>query len=135
MARQDRHTIVQAWIAYAQEQLHLDEWKITIAKDAADVEAWADIDTGSGQNYEAELRLSHDFFRQTAERQRLVLTHELLHLASARYARVVENLEDALGKVAWAVLAPQIDDGEERMVEFFANLLAPGLDLPNFPKA
>jgi len=37
----------------------------------------------------------------------------------------VQNLEEALGKVAWSVLEPQVEDASERLVDYLANLLAP----------
>jgi Zn-dependent peptidase ImmA (M78 family) len=79
--------------------------------------------------------VSHDFWTQTPEKQRLILTHELLHLVLARYARVSETMEESLGKLAWAVLEPQLEDAEERATEHLARIIAPYLSLPAFPKA
>ena len=81
------------------------------------------------------IRVSHDFWTQTPEKQRLILTHELLHLVLARYARVAETMEESLGKLAWAVLEPQLEDAEERATEHLARIIAPYLALPAFPKA
>ncbi len=53
----------------------------------------------------------------------------------ARYARISENLEESLGKLAWAVIEPQLEDGEERTIEHLARIIAPYLSLPAFPKA
>jgi hypothetical protein len=58
-----------------------------------------------------------------------------MHLVVSRYARIAENLEEALGALAWAVIEPQLEDAEERAVEHMARIVAPYLSLPAFPKA
>jgi hypothetical protein len=131
---QDKFTVLRGWVADAQVMLGVDSWEITIVEAASDVDAWADIDA-QAQQPTADLRVSHDFWAQTPEKQRLILTHELLHLVLARYARVTETLEESLGKLAWAVLEPQLEDAEERATEHLARIIAPYLSLPNFPKA
>ena len=125
---------MEEWLADAQANLGVTDWKVNVVKDASDVDAWADIDPHS-QNLTADLRVAHDFWRQEPEKQRLILTHELLHLVTCRTDRVVENLEEALGKVAWAVYEPQYLDATERMTEHLATIIAPYLTMPEFPKA
>lgn len=134
MAKQDKFAQLKDWIELSQSVLGLEQWEITIVEAAADVDAWADIDAHA-QQPTADLRVSFDFWKQTPEKQRLILTHELMHLVVSRYARVTENLEDALGALAWAVIEPQLEDAEERAVEHMARIIAPYLSLPNFPKA
>jgi hypothetical protein len=130
---QDKFVALRGWIADAQVHLGVDSWEVTVIEAASDVDAWADIDAHS-QQPTADLRVSYDFWKQEPEKQRLILTHELLHLVLARYARVTETLEDSLGKLAWAVLEPQLEDAEERATEHLARIVAPYLALPNFPK-
>ena len=134
MAKQDKFAQLRDGIGLSQTVLGLDHWEITVVEAASDVDAWADIDA-HGQQPTADLRVSFDFWKQTPEKQRLILTHELMHLVVARYARIAENLEDALGSLAWAVIEPQLEDAEERAVEHMARIVAPYLALPNFPKA
>ena len=134
MAKQDKFAQLKVWITEAQTVLGLDHWEVTVVEAASDVDAWADIEAHS-QQPTADLRVSFDFWKQTPEKQRLILTHELMHLVVARYARITENLEDALGSLAWAVIEPQLEDAEERAVEHMARIVAPYLSLPNFPKA
>jgi hypothetical protein len=134
MAKQDKFTALRAWVAEAQTVMGLDHWEITIVEAASDVDAWADIDAHA-QQPTADLRVAFDFWKQEPEKQRLILTHELLHLVLARYARISENLEESLGKLAWAVIEPQLEDGEERTIEHLARIIAPYLSLPAFPKA
>lgn len=130
---QDKFTQLRGWLIDAQVLLGLDHWEITVIEAAADVDAWADIDAHP-QQPTADLRVSFDFWKQTPEKQRLILCHELMHLVVSRYARISENLEDALGALAWAVIEPQLEDAEERAVEHMARIVAPYLVVPNFPK-
>jgi hypothetical protein len=134
MAKPDKWTLLDEWLIESQSALLVADWKVNVVKDASDVDAWADIDPHA-QNLTADLRVAHDFWRQEPEKQRLILTHELLHLVTCRTDRVVENLEEALGKVAWAVYEPQYEDATERMTDHLAALIAPLLCLPEFPKA
>ncbi len=134
MAKQDKFAVLKAWVAEAQTVMGLDHWEVTIVEAASDVDAWADIDAHA-QQPTADLRVAFDFWKQEPEKQRLILTHELLHLVLARYARISENLEESLGKLAWAVIEPQLEDGEERTIEHLARIIAPYLSLPAFPKA
>lgn len=132
--KRDRWDEVEAYVAELQTALNVAHWKITIARDASDVDAWADINPHE-QNHTAELRLSHDFWRQSPEMQREVLTHEMLHLVTARLDQTVEALEDAMGKVVWAVFEPQFENAAERTVDHLARVIAPTIPLPDFPKA
>jgi hypothetical protein len=134
MAKQDKFAALRAWVAEAQTVMGLDHWEVTIVEAASDVDAWADIEAHA-QQPTADLRVAFDFWKQEPEKQRLILTHELLHLVMARYARISENLEESLGKLAWAVIEPQLEDGEERTIEHLARIIAPYLSLPAFPKA
>ena len=134
MAKQDKFAALRAWVSEAQTVMGLDHWEITIVEAASDVDAWADIEAHA-QQPTADLRVAFDFWKQEPEKQRLILTHELLHLVLARYARISENLEESLGKLAWAVIEPQLEDGEERTIELLARIIAPYRSLPAFPKA
>ena len=134
MAKQDKFAALRAWVAEAQTVMGLDHWEVTIVEAASDVDAWSDIEAHA-QQPTADLRVAFDFWKQEPEKQRLILTHELLHLVMARYARISENLEESLGKLAWAVIEPQLEDGEERTIEHLARIVAPYLSLPAFPKA
>lgn len=129
-----RWQALREWLDVAIPALNLSHWTVNVAEDASDVDAWADIEAHQ-QNQTAELRVSHDFWRQSPERQRVILTHELVHLITCRHDQVVESLAEPLGKIAWAVFEPQHDDAAERAVEAIAQIIAPTLDLPDFPKA
>jgi hypothetical protein len=127
--KQDNWTHLGAWLDDAKVRLGLSDWVITLVKDASDIDAWADIEAHS-QATTASLRVSHDFWRQDPKKQRLILTHELIHIITCRHDQVIESLSDPLGKIAWAVFEPQHDDATERAVEHLATIIAPHLPLP-----
>ena len=123
---------LEAYVADLQRALNVKHWDVTVVRDASDVEAWADIDPHS-QALTATLRVSHDFWEQKPERQREVLLHECLHLVTCRHDQVIENLEEALGKIAWATFEKQHDDAGERVVDHLARVIAQWIPLPALP--
>ena len=138
MAKQsaaDKWALLGAYLAELQAALLLSHWRVAVAQDASDVDAWADISVTSQAAFTAEMRMSHDFWRQEPDRQREVLIHELLHLNAHQADSVVDNLEKPLGELAWAVFSPQYEDATERTVDHMAKVLAQFLPLPEFPKA
>lgn len=130
--KQSKWQALEEYVADLQRALNAAEWRVTIAQEASDVEAWADINPSEVAKT-AELRVSHDFWTQSPERQREVLTHEVLHLITARLDATVEALEEPLGKVAWSVFERQYEMQTERLVDHLAVLLAPSIPLPAFP--
>lgn len=128
-----RFAELEEYVSMLQGHLNLYQWQISVVRDASDVEAWADIAPHS-QAQTADLRISHDFWAQSAERQREVLVHELVHLVTCRADQLVENLESALGKVAWATFEPQYEDAAERSVDHMARVIAQSVTLPDFKK-
>ena len=130
----DKYDALEGYVAELQVALNITYWKITVVRDAADVEAWADINPHA-QAETADLRVSHDFWKQTPEHQREVLVHEMLHIVMARLDQTVEAMEEAFGKIAWAIYDPLFEDAAERVVDHLAKVIAPQLPLPEFPKA
>jgi hypothetical protein len=130
----DKYDALDAYVAELQAAMNVTYWKITVARDASDVEAWADINPHA-QAETAELRVSHDFWKQTPELQREVLVHEMMHVVNARLDQTIEAMEEAFGKIAWAIFEPQYEDATERVVDHLAKVIAPNLPLPEFPKA
>ena len=123
---EERFTDIQRWVDAALPLLRLSQWEVRVSTEPADNDAWADIEAHS-QADTATLRLSPDFWKQSSDKRRQILTHELLHLATARMDQVVEGLEDTLGAVAWAVFEPQFENATERVVEHLSRLIAPHL--------
>lgn len=130
-AKSDPYGLIEAYIADALVTLELQEWEITVSREAADITSHADIEVHD-QRRTADLRIARDFFAQSPERQRLIIAHELAHVISARLDRIIENLEEPLGKIGYAVLEPNFIDATERMVEHFARLISRELPIPNF---
>jgi hypothetical protein len=133
MAKPDRWKALDAYVADAAILLNLSDWEISISRDPSEPDAHADIDPHS-QRTTAELRVESGFFALSPERQRLIVAHELGHLIHARVDRVVENLEETLGTVGWAILEPNYVDAAERTVEHWARIVAPYLPLPELPR-
>jgi hypothetical protein len=130
-AKSDPYALIEAYLADALVTLELQDWEITVSREAADITSHADIEVHD-QRRTADLRIARDFFAQSPERQRLILAHELAHIISARLDRIIENLEEPLGKIGYALLEPNFIDATERMVEHFARLIARELPIPNF---
>tara|TARA_R110000868_G_scaffold22336_2_gene91485 strand:- start:3125 stop:3559 length:435 start_codon:yes stop_codon:yes gene_type:complete len=128
-----RFAELEEYVGMLQGHLNLYQWQITVVRDASDVEAWADIAPHS-QAQTADLRISHDFWSQPAERQREVLVHELVHLVTCRADQLVENLELTLGKIAWSAFELQYEDAAERSVDHVARVVAQSVPLPEFRK-
>ncbi len=129
--KSDPYALIEAYIADALVTLELRDWEVTVSREAADITSHADIEVHD-QRRTADLRIARDFFTQSPERQRLILAHELSHIISARLDRVIENLEEPLGKIGYALLEPNFIDATERMVEHFARLIARDLPIPDF---
>ena len=130
-AKSDPYALIESYLADALVTLELQDWEITVSREAADITSHADIEVHD-QRRTADLRIARDFFAQSPERQRLILAHELAHIISARLDRIIENLEEPLGKIGYALLEPNFIDATERMVEHFARLIARELPIPNF---
>lgn len=129
----DRLSAISDWVQDALPELGLSDWRVIVSKAPSDQDAWAEISPHS-QAQEAELFVGWDLGKQTPEKIREVLTHELVHLITCRSDRAVETLEEPLGKLAWAVFEPQFEDASERAVDHIARLLAPSLPLPSIPQ-
>jgi hypothetical protein len=120
---------VTAWLAQAQPLIGLREWEITVADDAAADDAWADIEAHS-VDPKATLRIGAEFERQTPERQRGILAHELAHLIVHPLDQYTSHLEDQHGQVWWSAWEPGWDDHIEQVTEKIARAIAPRL--PDF---
>ena len=97
-AKSDPYALIESYLAEALVLLELQDWEITVSREAADITSHADIEVHD-QRRTADLRIARDFFTQSPERQRLILAHELSHIISARLDRIIENLEEPLGKI------------------------------------
>jgi hypothetical protein len=124
MSRHRRATRV--WIDQALPRLGLAHWRVTLSRAPADDDAHAQI-IPQTQSYDAELCLDSGFAKLSPERQRELLTHELLHIAFAHVDAVVERLEPVIGTAAWAIFEPAYTDAAERAIDEIARVIAPSL--------
>jgi hypothetical protein len=130
----DRWKALERYFETITTHLKVNHWDIVVLHDASDIDAHADITCNSQSDY-ATLRVAHDFWRLDPAKQREVLVHEALHIVTCRADQASEALEEALGKVAWAVYSPILDDAHERVVDHVARIIADSLPLPALPKA
>lgn len=127
MSRRHRH--LTTWIDDVLPRLGLRRWRVTLSEEPADADAHAQI-SPHDQSYDADLSLDPDFLDLPLERQRELLTHELLHLAFAHVDTAVEHLEPVIGTAAWSVFSPHYSDAFERAIDELARAIAPSLPLP-----
>ena len=117
---------VQAWINKAAPIVGLAEWKITVAADAAAEDAWADIEPHS-TDPRATLRIGSSFEEQSANRQREILTHELMHLHVHALDRYTSSLEESHGRIWYGGWYPGYEALIEQACERLAQVFAPQL--------
>lgn len=121
--RIDRHDGVSRWLNSAKVQLGLNEWRITVSKEPASDDSYAETSIHE-QSQNATVHLAHKFWSMTPEEQRITLVHELIHLDTWRCSEMVDRLEDAIGSVAWAIYEPLWEDEWERLVDRHATRIA-----------
>ncbi len=114
MSRRHRH--LATWIDDVLPRLGLRRWRVTLSDEPADTDA--------------DLSLDPDFLDLPLERQRKLLTHELLYLVFAHVDTAVEHLEPVMGTAAWSVFSPHYSDAFERAIDELARAIAPSLPLP-----
>ena len=111
--------------------MHLTQWTLKVANDIPADDSWADIEV-SENLWEASIRLSNDFFKETPESQRRILAHELMHVHLAALERLVGTLDGVLGSQAYEVLEKVWDTEGERVAEALSFVVAERLPLPSF---
>jgi len=120
---------VAAWVADALPRIGLSQWEITVAEDAAAEDAWADVEPHA-YDPRATMRIGSSFEAQTPERQRQILTHELVHLFLQPLDRYTASMEATHGSVWYGAWYPGYDDHLEQACERIAKSMAPHLPLP-----
>lgn len=125
-----QHDAYTAYLRVLADRLLLRDWDVDLLRDRADCATYAQVVPWDTENF-AQVRINEEFFGYEPERQRLYLTHELLHSHTARMGRVVERLEDTLGDNPAVRYARQaMGEEEEIAVHQIARVLAPTLPLP-----
>lgn len=115
---------LRPWFGACVAFLHLDHWRITLEEDMASDTARADIRRWRGQ-LDAEIRLGDEWFDAPEIEQRQSLCHELLHAHMRPLWEAWIDLDDVLGKPAYALFSRHMGLAEEQVVEALAKVLAP----------
>jgi hypothetical protein len=119
---------VEEWLDLALPVLHLHGWVINVSRVPCEADAWAEIDVHSSEK-DATLSLSTSFWSQSPTRQRDILAHELVHVLASPVDRLSDSLEDALGRLAFAVYEPNYTQAMEVLTWRVASVIAPLLPL------
>jgi hypothetical protein len=115
-ARIDKHEAVARWIEQAKTQLGLGEWRITISREPAADDCYAETQLHD-QSQNATIALAHKFWSMSPDEQRVTLVHELLHLDTWRCSQMVDRLKDVLGSIPWTMFEPLWEDEWERLID------------------
>jgi hypothetical protein len=124
-------TKVEEYLNAVLPALNLPQWKVKISKDIPNDDAWADVEV-SENLWEANLRISDDFFRETPESQRRILAHEMVHVHQASVERLVNTLEGVLGSQGYEILDKLWDTETERVAEAMSFVIAQVMPMPEF---
>ena len=111
--------------------MHLKQWTLKVSADIPSDDSWADIEV-SDNLWEATVRISGDFFKETPESQRRILAHELMHVHLAALERLMGSMEGVLGSQAYEVVDKLWDTEGERVAEALSFIVAEVLPLPDF---
>ena len=122
---------VAAYLNANRDVMHLKQWTLKVSADIPADDSWADVEV-SDNLWEATVRISGDFFKETPESQRRILAHELMHVHLAAMERLMGSLEGVLGSQAYEVLEKLWDTEGERVAEALSFIVAGVLPLPNF---
>ncbi len=122
---------VAAYLNANRDVMHLKQWTLKVSNDIPADDSWADVEV-SENLWEASVRLSGDFFKETPESQRRILAHELMHVHNAALERLIGTLSGVLGSQAFEVLEKVWDTEGERVAEALSFVVAEVLPLPDF---
>jgi len=122
---------VSAYLNAHRDVMHLKQWTLKVSADIPSDDSWADIEV-SDNLWEATVRISGDFFKETPESQRRILAHELMHVHLAALERLMGSMEGVLGSQAYEVVDKLWDTEGERVAEALSFVVAEVLPLPDF---
>ena len=122
---------VTAYLNAHRDVMHLKQWTLKVSADIPSDDSWADIEV-SDNLWEATVRISGDFFKETPESQRRILAHELMHVHLAALERLMGSMEGVLGSQAYEVVDKLWDTEGERVAEALSFVVAGVLPLPDF---
>ena len=120
---------VKPWVAACAAFCHLDHWNVTVEHEPPDADAVAAIGRWRGQ-MDASLYLSDRFFTLTEKERREVVAHELAHAQMCPMWELWLDLDEVLGKPAYAMFRNHAQIAEEMVVEALARVIGPLLPAP-----
>ena len=124
-----RITQVRRYVEEAQQTLALLDLTIKVTDEQAPEDTYADIQVHD-EAPEATIRLAHGFWSLSADDQRRVIAHELLHCHLAAMVNLKDDLEDVLGKATFELFDASFERAHERTTDKLARIIAPLLPLP-----
>lgn len=128
MTKRDK---AKAYIASALPLLNLRQWTVNLSESLPPDDSYADIEVSTNL-WQATIRLSEDFWKETPESQRRIIAHELIHIHYAGVERLLDVLEQSLGTMVYDVIANIWDVESERGADSLSTPLGELLPLPDF---
>jgi hypothetical protein len=126
-----KRELVEAYIESALPVFNLKQWKVTVDKSLPPDDSFADIEV-SENLYEAKIRLSEDFWKETPDSQRRIIAHELVHIHYAGVERLLDHMEESVGTMVFDIIYKIWDVESERGADSLSTPLAQLLELPKF---
>jgi len=120
------------YVASLLPPLRLQTWRVSIARELAEVDEWIDARTFIEFKYQtARISLTEKFLGLDSTEQREILTHELVHLHTHRFKHFADKLAEHLSPQARELAEDRIYDLMEHEVEELSRVIAPFLPLPD----
>ena len=120
----------QAYVDDMRDALRLWTWEVEIVHAPPENQRASASILAEDQRNNAELHLAPDFFDDTPEEQRYMITHELMHLHLWRYMNLTNELAGQMGAQASEFAQVQLTRMLELMNDEIAKAVAPFLPLP-----
>ena len=127
----DPYDAVAHWVERHKAQLGLAEWRITISREHAPDDCYAETQTHE-QSQTATIAVAFKFWSLSPDEQRITLVHEMLHLDAWKASEMVDRLKDIVGSAAWNIFEPLWEDEWERLIDRHANRIATQFSECNF---
>lgn len=126
----DQHAYYAAYLRTLAQHFLIGDWDVVLERGRSDDDSRAQVALAHEKSA-ACVFLNRDFAAYPPEQQRRTVTHELVHVQSARVCRAMHQLAEQFPEhEAIAYARKRLDEEEEIMVDRLARALAPLLPLP-----
>ena len=130
MARRPANSSVLKYLRLLAGMIGLADWDIAVEIKADMTSAWwATCEVPSGKSF-AQIEVSPSLFKESAEEQRQVMVHELVHAHLFPLVWSWESAVKELGPRARKVANEVWNERSERACDDLARVIAPTLPLP-----